>query len=63
MGVISDFHYEIGGPKEKGRRQVIEQVITIFAELNKQAYAMTDIAVFGDSAGGGLAAISQHLGE
>ena len=36
--------------------QMIAQVVTVFEELMKQGYAMDDIAVFGDSAGGGMAA-------
>jgi acetyl esterase/lipase len=37
-------------------KQTIAQVITVFNELKKQGYAMADIAIYGDSAGGGLAA-------
>ena len=37
-------------------RQTIAQVITVFNELKKQGYAMADIAIYGDSAGGGMAA-------
>ena len=37
-------------------RQTIAQVITVFDELKKQGYAMADIAIYGDSAGGGMAA-------
>jgi acetyl esterase/lipase len=36
--------------------QVIDQVIAVFEGLKKEGYAMKDIAVCGDSAGGGLAA-------
>ncbi len=37
-------------------QQTIAQVITVFGELRKNGYTMADIAIFGDSAGGGLAA-------
>jgi acetyl esterase/lipase len=37
-------------------QQTIGQVIAVFNELKKQGYAMGDIAIYGDSAGGGLAA-------
>lgn len=37
-------------------RQTLDQVITVFSELLKQGYSMADIAIYGDSAGGGLAA-------
>ena len=37
-------------------QEVTDQVVTVFTELGKQGYAMKDIAIYGDSAGGGLAA-------
>jgi acetyl esterase/lipase len=37
-------------------QEVTDQVITVFRELMKQGYAMKDIGLYGDSAGGGLAA-------
>lgn len=37
-------------------KEVQEQVISVFAALLKQGYTMADIALYGDSAGGGLAA-------
>ena len=37
-------------------QQVTDQVISVFEALRKQGYAMQDIAIYGDSAGGGLAA-------
>ena len=37
-------------------RQTLDQVITVFDELKKQGYTMADIAILGDSAGGGMAA-------
>ena len=37
-------------------QEVTDQVVTVFKELMKQGYAMEDIAIYGDSAGGGLAA-------
>lgn len=37
-------------------RQTITQPITVFNELKKQGYTMDDIAIYGDSAGGGMAA-------
>jgi acetyl esterase/lipase len=36
--------------------QIIDQVIAVFEGLKKEGYAMKDIAICGDSAGGGLAA-------
>lgn len=36
-------------------KEIQEQVISVFKALNKQGYAMQDIALYGDSAGGGLA--------
>ncbi len=37
-------------------QQVTDQVVNVFQALRKQGYAMKDMAIFGDSAGGGLAA-------
>jgi acetyl esterase/lipase len=37
-------------------QQIIDQVIAVFEGLKKEGYAMKDIAICGDSAGGGLAA-------
>jgi acetyl esterase/lipase len=37
-------------------QQVTDQVIAVFKGLIKQGYVMNDIAIYGDSAGGGLAA-------
>jgi len=37
-------------------QEVTDQVLTVFKELMKQGYAMKDIGLYGDSAGGGLAA-------
>ena len=37
-------------------KKIQEQVLSVFMELNKQGYTMNDIALYGDSAGGGLAA-------
>lgn len=37
-------------------QQVTGQVVSVFKALSKQGYAMKDIAIYGDSAGGGLAA-------
>ena len=37
-------------------QEVTDQVVTVFTELGNQGYAMNDIAIYGDSAGGGLAA-------
>ncbi len=37
-------------------QEVTDQVVTVFTELGIQGYAMQDIAIYGDSAGGGLAA-------
>jgi len=37
-------------------QQVTDQVISVFEALRKQGYAMKDMAIYGDSAGGGLAA-------
>ena len=37
-------------------KMIQEQVISVFKDLNKQGYAMKDIVLYGDSAGGGLAA-------
>jgi monoterpene epsilon-lactone hydrolase len=37
-------------------QQVTDQVVSVFKALRKQGYAMKDIAIYGDSAGGGLAA-------
>ena len=37
-------------------QEVTDEVVTVFKELMKQGYTMEDIAIYGDSAGGGLAA-------
>jgi len=37
-------------------QHVTDQVISVFEALRKQGYAMKDMAIYGDSAGGGLAA-------
>ena len=37
-------------------REVTDQVVAVFTELGNQGFAMKDIAIYGDSAGGGLAA-------
>lgn len=37
-------------------REVTEQVISVFQALQTEGYEMKDIAIYGDSAGGGLAA-------
>lgn len=37
-------------------QEITDQVITVFKELKKAGYSMQDIAIYGDSAGGGLAA-------
>ena len=37
-------------------QEVTGQVVTVFQELMKQGFKMKDLAVYGDSAGGGLAA-------
>jgi len=37
-------------------QQVTDQVVAVFEALRKQGYAMKDMAIYGDSAGGGLAA-------
>ncbi len=37
-------------------QQVTDQVVAVFKALRKQGYAMKDMAIYGDSAGGGLAA-------
>lgn len=37
-------------------QQVTDQVVSVFKALRDQGYAMKDIAIWGDSAGGGLAA-------
>jgi acetyl esterase/lipase len=37
-------------------QEVTDQVVTVFKELIKQGYAMEDIGLYGDSAGGGMAA-------
>jgi len=37
-------------------KEIQEQVISVFKDLKKQGYAMKDIVLYGDSAGGGLAA-------
>ena len=42
-------------PKAKWQ-EVTDQVLTVFKELLKQGYSMKDIGLYGDSAGGGLAA-------
>ena len=42
-------------PKAKWQ-EVTDQIVTVFKELIKQGYVMEDIAIYGDSAGGGLAA-------
>jgi len=39
-------------------QEVTDQVVTVFKELLKQGYSMKDLAILGDSAGGGLAAAS-----
>lgn len=36
-------------------KEIQDQVVSVFKELLKQGYTMKDIAIFGDSAGGGLA--------
>lgn len=40
--------------------EIQEQVISVFKELLKQGYTMEDIAIYGDSAGGGLAMSTVH---
>ena len=42
-------------PKAKWQ-EITDQVLTVFKELLKQGYTMKDIGLYGDSAGGGLAA-------
>ena len=37
-------------------KEIQEQVVSVFKDLNKQGFAMKDIVLYGDSAGGGLAA-------
>jgi acetyl esterase/lipase len=37
-------------------QQVTDQVVSVFKALQKQGYSMKDIAIYGDSAGGALAA-------
>jgi len=37
-------------------QEVTDQVVNVFKALNKQGFAMKDLAIYGDSAGGGLAA-------
>ncbi len=37
-------------------QEVTSQVVRVFKYLNKQGFSMNDIAIYGDSAGGGLAA-------
>jgi len=37
-------------------QEVTDQVVRVFKALNKQGLAMKDLAIYGDSAGGGLAA-------
>ena len=37
-------------------QEVTDQVVNVFKALNKQGYAMKNLAIYGDSAGGGLAA-------
>ncbi len=37
-------------------RQTVQQVVSVFVELRKDGYTMSDLAIYGDSAGGGLAA-------
>jgi len=37
-------------------QKVTDQVVNVFKALNNQGYAMKNLAIFGDSAGGGLAA-------
>jgi len=37
-------------------QEVTEQVVKVFKALNKQGFAMKDLGIYGDSAGGGLAA-------
>lgn len=39
-------------------QEITDQVVTVFEELLKQGYTMQDLAIFGDSAGGGMAAAS-----
>lgn len=40
--------------------EIQEQVITVFKTLLKQGFTMADIAIYGDSAGGGLAMSTIH---
>ena len=40
--------------------EIQEQVVTVITELLKRGYTMTDIAIFGDSAGGGLTISTVH---
>ncbi len=37
-------------------QEICEQVVTAFEALNQEGHPMSDLAIFGDSAGGGLAA-------
>ena len=37
-------------------QEISDQVVTVFKALKEQGFAMKDIAMYGDSAGGGLAA-------
>ncbi len=37
-------------------QEVMDQVVSVFKNLKKKGYAMSDIAIYGDSAGGGMAA-------
>lgn len=37
-------------------RETTDEVVAVIAELRRQGYAMSDIAIYGDSAGGSLAA-------
>ena len=37
-------------------QQVTDEVVAVFKALSKQGYAMKDMAIYGDSAGGSLAA-------
>lgn len=37
-------------------QEIIGQVVSVFKALNEEGFAMKDLAIYGDSAGGGLAA-------
>lgn len=41
-------------------KEIQEQVVSVIKELLKQGYTMEDIAIYGDSAGGGLAMSTVH---